>query len=275
MRAAHVDVDRVTAPAFALADELSPGAGAWHAHRRHQLLFAAEGSMRLELEEGVWVLPPRRAALIRARVAHRVDVDHASSLRTIYWAPRFAPAPRADCAVFAIDVLAREMILHAMRWPPREASRDASGRRFLRVLIELAHARATNALPMHLPPPRSDELRRALSIVHARLGDPLRAAEVARGAGMSERTLARRMEVELSLGFRDYLHAARMLRAMERLAVPGTRVAEVATELGFATPSAFTHAFARFAGETPRDYSARSSATVLHTAGSPTRRKTG
>lgn len=85
--------------------------------------------------------------------------------------------------------------------------------------------------------------------------------------------MARRFQAELGMGFREYVHGARMLRAMERLASPGVRVTEVATELGFATPSALSHAFARFAGETPRDYSRRASAS--HTAGRPTRRKTG
>jgi AraC-like DNA-binding protein len=256
VKRARVDVDRVRALAFVLADELAPGAGPMHAHAVHQLLFAEQGAMRLTTEDGVWLLPPRRAALLRARVPHRVDVESAASLRTVYWRPRFAPAPAARCVVFTVSPLLTEMLRHAAsRYGPVASKRETHGERstFVRALVSVALEQARGPLPLYLPRPRGEALRRATA--HAL--DALDRAELegcAKAAAVSPRTLARRFDEELGMGFREWLHQARMLRAMERLAEPEARVSEVATSLGFATPSALSHAFRRFSGLTPREY---------------------
>ncbi len=56
---------------------------------------------------------------------------------------------------------------------------------------------------------------------------------------------------------RAYLHTARMLAALDRLADPAVPVTTVALDVGFETPSAFSHAFLAFVGETPREYRQR------------------
>src|SRR5262245_44714684 len=89
-----VDVDRVRAPAFALRESMAMGSSDWHAHRKHQLLYASEGMLRLEAAGQQWFLPPQRAAWIRASVLHRVHAETRVSLRTIYFAPEMA-APHA------------------------------------------------------------------------------------------------------------------------------------------------------------------------------------
>lgn len=48
-----------------------------------------------------------------------------------------------------------------------------------------------------------------------------------------------------------YLNTARMLAALDRLAVRSLSITEVALEVGFETPSSFSHAFTAFVGETP------------------------
>ena len=48
-----------------------------------------------------------------------------------------------------------------------------------------------------------------------------------------------------------------MLRAVELLAAPGARVTAVATRRGFSSFGAFTRAFSRLTGETPRAYAGR------------------
>ena len=51
-----------------------------------------------------------------------------------------------------------------------------------------------------------------------------------------------------------FLHDARMVEAMRRLGEPDARVGDVALDLGFGSPGAFTHAFTAFAGESPRRF---------------------
>jgi AraC-like DNA-binding protein len=90
-----------------------------------------------------------------------------------------------------------------------------------------------------------------------RLEGPLGQGEVARAAGLSVRTLARRFEEEAHTSWRRFLHDARMMRAMELLALPGARVTQTALAVGFESLAAFTHAFTGYAGERPRDFRAR------------------
>ena len=121
----HVDPDLVPAPGFALAETLPPMQGAWHQHQRHQLLYARSGTMRLEVEQAAWQLPPLRAAWIGAGVPHRVEVRRPVELRTVYLHPELAGWASPDCRVFSVSGLAREMLLASARWGPDTDPEDA------------------------------------------------------------------------------------------------------------------------------------------------------
>ena len=62
MKRPFVDPDRAKVPAFVLEDhhEATPG-GRPHAHRRAQLVHAAEGVILVSTETGRWVAPPQSA----------------------------------------------------------------------------------------------------------------------------------------------------------------------------------------------------------------------
>ncbi|TNF28829.1 MAG: AraC family transcriptional regulator, partial [Deltaproteobacteria bacterium] len=99
-------------------------------------------------------------------------------------------------------------------------------------------------------------LARAAAHVRADLAAAT-AASAARAGGMSERTLLRRFVSETGGTFRDYLHAARMVRAMDLLLDPTARVTDVALALGYESLAAFSRAFRAYSGESPRDFRAR------------------
>lgn len=266
-----IDVDAAGAPSFGLADELGEGASEWHAHRRHQLLYAAAGALTLEVADGQWLLPPQRAAWIPARTRHRVIVRGRAALRTVYLATRGARGVPTEVRVFALPALGRELTLEAMRFAPdgRDggAGAGAAGAgavlatAFFTLYGRLCAEWAAHAGPFRLPAARTDELRRAMRVIlerlHAGRGQGLTLTEVARAAGLSTRSLVRRFADETGTSFRAFVHQARMLRALELLALPGARVGAVADRLGFAGAGAFSHAFKLFARETAKDYRRR------------------
>ena len=253
-----VDVDSARAPAFGLPDELSPFRSEWHAHRRHQILYAVRGLLHLEVAGDSWLLPPHRAAFLCAGTTHRVFAERPVSLRTVYLSPRLVRRPGFDCRVFTVAPLMRELLLYAMRWPHDCDPRDPLLRSFFTTLAALALSWSEQAaLPFRLPLPRSAELVRAARLVRGKLGDPIGIADLARAAALSERTLRRRFLDELGMSPRDYLHAARLLAALDRLADPQRSITDVALSVGFSTASAFSHAFAAFVGESPREYRQR------------------
>jgi AraC-like DNA-binding protein len=252
-----VDVDAVELPAFALRDDLPPFEGPRHAHRFHQVLYAAEGALRLEATERQWLLPPQRAAWIAANVEHRVSTTTGIALRTLYLSPSLTGPVSWTCRIFGAPPLAREMILHAMRWSHLRRPSDRLADDYFRLFAALAVEWAREPAGFDLPLGRTTELRTAIAFVLSNLERDLSVGEVARAAATSTRTLARRFADETGTSFRAFVATARMLRAMDLLAAPAARVTDVAFAVGFASASAFTAAFTEFAGETPTAYRAR------------------
>ncbi len=75
-------------------------------------------------------------------------------------------------------------------------------------------------------------------------------ARIARGLGLSTRSLQRQLAAE-GVTFRDLLDDSRRTQAQAGLADPRHTVGEVAFSLGFNDPSAFIRAFRRWTGDTP------------------------
>ena len=75
-------------------------------------------------------------------------------------------------------------------------------------------------------------------------------SDVARGLGMSDRTLARKLSDE-GLNFTEVLRQLRRDLAVRYLDDPKLHVSKIAWLLGFNEVSAFTHAFKRWTGKTP------------------------
>lgn len=253
-----IDVDEVPARAFGLAAELEPGVFDWHAHERHQLLYASQGSLLLRTDEAQWLLAVGRAAWIRAGVAHQVEVPDGASLRTVYVAPEVPGTPEVSCAVFGMRPVAREMVCYAMRWDHERALRAGEAEVagvFFEALVRLCRAwiEEEDVRRYALPVARSGELERAMRYALEHL-DTATIEDAAASAFVSSRTLARRFRDEADMTWRQFLSTARMLHAMQRLLEPGVSVSEVAVAVGFDSLSAFSQAFKRFTFELPSAY---------------------
>ncbi len=261
-----MDVDRVAARGFVLTAALQPAYDSGpHRHARHQLLYAEAGALWLEGAGGQWLLPPQRAAWIPATLEHRVRCRRAARLCTAYLDPSLCLPPElapvaAAILVFSVPPVCREMVLYGARWGPERDPEDPVAGRFFAALAGLCADWARAPLPWRLPVARSAELARAMEFLLRDLAAPLDVAGAARFAGVSTRTLARRFADETGASARQFLHTARMMRAMELLDIAARRVGEIAQEVGFDSQSAFTSAFKAFVGESPGAFRRRASA---------------
>jgi len=79
-----------------------------------------------------------------------------------------------------------------------------------------------------------------------------RLEEIARRLGVSERTLARRLSAE-GVSFNGVLGELRFDLAKRYIREPDLSISEIAWLLGYQEVSAFTHAFKRWTGKTPRE----------------------
>jgi len=221
-----------------------------HSHPRAQLIYAAEGVMRVVTSEGAWVVPPQRGVWLPAGVEHEVHMHGDVAMRTLYIDPQAAPAALKGGTVIEVTSLLRALILRAVEEPIEYDERGAMGHVAALILAELARG---TPVPFHIPLPRDPRL---LTLCRALLDEPGADATLdiwADRVGASTRTLARLFRRETGLAFAAWRQQVRLAEAVGRLArrEPVTRIAE---DLGYASPSAFSAMFHRALGSTPRQY---------------------
>jgi len=240
--------------AFSLAEDLRKVDSGWHRHNKHQLLYSAKGSLHLEVARSHWLLPPQRAAWISAGVSHRIRAAGSVALRTIYLPVDLVADPAgAGCQVFSVTALCREMILHAMKWTHLGNQDDPVRKSYFETFARLVPEWAAHPLPFVLPSGETPQLRKAMSYTLEHL-DGVSVEQVARAAGVSPRTLARRFADETHMTWQQWTYTAQMLAAMELLSTRGSRVTEVGLQVGFSSASAFTNSFSKFTGEKPTQF---------------------
>ncbi len=247
-----------TAATYGLLQTFAPFDSGWRPFPHHYLLYAAAGAFHLELPRARWLLPPHRAAWIAAGTTIRIACSAPVTCCSVIFAPQQLPPPVADCRVFSVAPLAREMIAYAMRWGPQHAEPDPAAERFFLALADVCRELAAAPDQLWLPQARSPELRQALDFTLDNLADSaLTLGAVAQAAAISERTLARRCAAELHMTWSQFVQRARILRAAELLAAAPVSVLEVADAVGLQSVSAFSAAFRAIIGEPPGQYRQR------------------
>lgn len=240
--------------AYGFAQSFSTLDTPWTSFPHHYLLYASSGTFHLEVAQARWLLPPQRAAWIAADVPLRVSIRAPVTCCSVLFMKDAIPAPPLPCQVFSISSLAREMFLYAMRWGSERSPTDDTADRFFLSLAAVCTELAAYPDRFWLPCGRSTELMQAIEYTLEQIGNPLRFADVARQARISERTLTRRFAEETGMTWRAFLHRARMIAAMEQLATGAATVTETAFATGFDSLSTFSQSFRRFTGETPAHY---------------------
>ena len=225
-----------------------------HMHREAQLVYAARGTMQVTTPKGRWLVPPDRAVWVPARLEHAIDVLADIEMRTLYfdlaWLKREARSEslRSEFVV-RVSPLLHQAILGLFD------GRGKPGRTELLVrlaILELDHAEDSATF---LPLPHESRCRRAADIV---LGDPTGLHEIealAQMVGTSARTLSRLFSTETQLSFKSWCQRARIAAAIERLSTQGdVAVKQLASDLGYASVPAFSHAFRQVTGKTPTEF---------------------
>jgi len=221
-----------------------------HAHDWAQLVYACEGVMSVQTDEGTWVVPSHRGVWIPAGVEHAIAMSGWVAMRTLYIAPALVRGLPRRCCVVAVPPLLRELILHAVA--QGALRRDVREQRRL-VDFLLDQLRALPAMPLELPMPRDARALRLARRWQEHPGAPPPVDELARGAGASRRTLERLFQRETGMSLGRWRQQARLLHAM-RLLARGEAVTSTALEVGYESPSAFIAAFTQVMGTTPGRY---------------------
>ena len=218
-----------------------------HHHPRGQLIYATQGTLRVNVGLAVWVITPRMGVWVPSGTPHQVTASAGVSYRSVFVSPVASHSIPVLGAPLTIDPLTREIIIEAATFGEhyRPASPES---RLLDVLHDRLQHVAPDPVPISLP-----HDSRAHRICQALLTDPAddRSLESwGRVVGASSRTLSRVFLRETGTTFSDWVRRMRLSLALDRLK-SGECVTTVALDLGYASPSAFCAMFRKTLGSTP------------------------
>jgi transcriptional regulator GlxA family with amidase domain len=230
----------------------APDSAAAHAHPRAHVIAVTSGAYWVKTPEGTWLVPEGLAVWLPSMTQHQV-YSHSAAAARIFFVDRIVAKrlPSKAGTVVPSDLmtsLMKRMVQNGNDYDPG----GPAARLGLVMLDELAQMRFA---PTLLPASTEPRLERLIQIF---ADDPLNASyvrELARQAGASTRTLARLFRSEMGMTLGQWRRNLRLQEAIRRLAT-GASVTEVALELGYSSPSAFTHMFHQNLGVVPSGYRA-------------------
>lgn len=234
-----------------------------HAHPWAQVAFSFTGVTRLTVAHGTFIVPPSRALWIPAGLEHAVTVLADTDVHTLYLhqprgrcgpgrLPAAEQAAWRQCRVVEVSELLRALVLQMDLRPDGTAAPapEALQREARLNALALDELRRAAPVPLGVDLPADKRLR---SLCEAVLDDPTRHATLegwARDAGASSRTVARLFRDELGTSFGQWRQQVLLARALT-LAARKRPMSEIAAELGYASPSAFSAMVRRSLGAPP------------------------
>jgi AraC-like DNA-binding protein len=222
----------------------------WHFHDMHKLLYALEGAIEVESIRGRNLIPRQLAAWIPAGVPHCTSI-HGIRWVSVFFTPEMLHDSERRVRTVMVSPLMREMLREAMRWPidaPDSPVRAA----FFEAMGTLCGEWIEREANLFLPTSNDARVKRALDHTAQRMN--LNLSEICRYAGISVRSMRRRLKTETGMTWEAYRHRCRLLQAISLLSESDEPMSEIAARCGFESPSGFAKAFRLAMGEAPRDY---------------------
>lgn len=223
-----------------------------HTHRRAQFAYAASGTISMYTSQGNWVVPPTRACWIPAGVVHEMRIRGPVTMLNTFVAAEAADEKGLpdECCVMGVSPLLHNLIAEAVDLP---AHYDIEGRegKIMGLLVE--EIAVMPKLSLNAPLPADPTLAK---LCRALLDQPSLQVDIddmAHALNMSRRTFTRFFRAQTGIGFAEWRQQACLLAAITRLG-DGESITNVALDLGYSSPSAFTALFQRVLGAPPSRY---------------------
>jgi AraC-like DNA-binding protein/quercetin dioxygenase-like cupin family protein len=225
-----------------------------HLHREAQLVYAARGTMQVTTPKGRWLVPPDRAVWVPAGLPHAIDVLADIEMRTLYFDLAWLKREQRTGSLAAEFVVRVSPLLHQAILALFD-EHNTSERTTLLINLAMLELHQAEDSATFIPLPHEPRCRRAADIV---LADPTGDHEIetlAREVGTSARTLSRLFASETQLSFKSWYQRARIAAAIQKLSTEANvSVKQLASDLGYASVPAFSHAFRQVTGKTPTEF---------------------
>lgn len=221
-----------------------------HFHRRGQFVLQVEGITAMMTDAATYILPPGHCLWLPGGTVHQARTWGDCTIQTIYVAPDHVPGWGGSCRLMQASPLLMALTDEAMRMP---LAYDQAGRDGQLVTLLLDEIGRMPEATLHVPTPQDPRLTRICEAVLADTTSDMTLDDWADEVGLSRRTLTRAFRRETGQSFAAWRQRVRLLQALARLG-SGEAVTNVALDVGYDSPSAFTAMFKRELGAAPRAY---------------------
>ncbi len=212
-----------------------------------ELNYALQGIAQINIEGVRFLSPPQYAIWIPPGFEHDASNPQDVLYVTTHIAAELcADLPQQPCTLdlsTLLKAVLADFDQRGIRHP-----RAPEDLRLAMVIVD--QVRAARHFVQYLPTTDDVLLGPVFGQLQQAPGDKRSAAEWARSAGTTERTLSRRCQEVLGMSFNDWRQRLRLLTALELLD-EGESVHQVAERLGYSNPSAFIAMFRRLTGTSP------------------------
>jgi AraC-like DNA-binding protein len=234
------------------ADDFPAGTQrARHRHETGQLLFAEQGVMAVETDQGRWTIPPQRALWMPPDHDHALEILTPTQIRTVYFQRRLIARrafARGDVIhAIAVTTMIRELVFGLFEEERPVAMRDDMAGVLLQAVAEAQDLRT------YLPMPADARLRSAATGVLERSDWSSGVDAIAARSAMSARNFTRRFTAEVGLTFRSWRQRARIIASLDLLATDRP-IKAIAHSSGFSGAAPYIEAFRGLLGVTPGEF---------------------
>jgi AraC-like DNA-binding protein len=221
-----------------------------HSHEKHQLIYAIEGVMVVHAASSQWTVPPSRGIWMPSGQVHSIRCVGPIKMRSVFVHPDASIGLPAEPRAVSVSALLSELIKVSVDFDFSEQP-NAREARVLRLILDELTILPT--LPLNLPQPADPRINLICTALQRDPGDGSTLADWSERLSLDAKTIQRRFRKETGMTFGQWRQQARLLLALERIAV-GEKIIDIAGELGYDSPSAFTTMFKKQFGKTPSDF---------------------
>ncbi|XBS70153.1 AraC family transcriptional regulator [Acerihabitans sp. KWT182] len=224
-----------------------------HQHLTAQLTQVIKGTLSVQTDEGMRLVPPGRGVWITHGLPHSVYYSESSEIINCHILAKYADRVQALCRTFTVTPLLKALLAEAVDFS--RPGRDNGDVEMILALIlhqlNLAHKRQD----LFISYGRDRRLRTAIDMTRKSPEANYSLKQLAEWAGCSERTISRLFIKETGMNYLHWRDHYRVIFAVEQLS-RGFSVTRVALDLGYRGPNNFSTMFSRVMGISPKRYMA-------------------
>lgn len=229
-----------------------------HTHLKSQLTYVEGGIAYIHLADKTFVIPARHYIWIPQGVKHQLKIRYTSTgIRNLFFDTGSDENPfYGKTGIYPINRMLHEMILYTGNFDITSLPGSVE-HQFLVAMKNMLPRISKIALPFIVPTTPNERMRPVIDYISNNLARPLTLADMSKRFNMSERTLSRLFQAELSISFLQYLKQRRIIKGTELMLHTDATLTQIAYQTGYQSLSAFSATFQQLMHMRPSEFMAK------------------